>query len=513
LVTPSMTALLLCGSISSDFGSHPPTGYAAAIGRMTSFPRGGGDGRKRGPNSAAAAPLSLSREQTQTQASATNGVIVAAPSSSATKSTPTDGGGGASVPTIVFSLVKSIVGAGVLGLPAGVAAVGSTPLALVPAVALTAGIGFLSAYCFGLIGRVCSYTSAHSYREAWERSVGPSTGWIPALACSMVTLCSVLAYSMILADTVPSLVGAFTSYAVTRTQALIWVTLLALLPLCLMKSLKSLGPFSLIGIVGMVYTSLAMAFRFFAGSYASPGGEFAASLPAELAPSFGDGSGGSLIDLVTNPKIFLLVSMLSTAYMAHYNAPKFYWELRDNTPARYRAVVAVSFGIAIALFVSVASFGFATFGTNCAGLVLRNYSTRDGVMSLSRVAVASSITFSYPLAFGGVRDGLLDLVRVPKSRRTDALLDGLTVALLTVITAMAYFVKDLRKLLAFNGATWGNAVIYLLPTYMFVQCVGKMEQQQHGSGIELRKEVPRVIATGVIGLCLGIVGTVLAVQS
>ena len=80
---------------------------------------------------------------------------------------------GAPIPSLVFNLVKNIVGAGVLSLPAGVAAFGSAPSALFPAVALIAIIGVMSGYCFSLIGRVCEMTGASSYRDAWARSVGP----------------------------------------------------------------------------------------------------------------------------------------------------------------------------------------------------------------------------------------------------------------------------------------------------------------------------------------------------
>ena len=412
------------------------------------------------------------------------------------------------MPNMIFNLVKSIVGAGVLGLPAGVAAFGSTNLALVPSIALITIIGVLSGYCFSLIGRICAYTSSVSYRQAWERSVSAKSSFIPALACFMVTSCSVLAYSMILSDTIPSLLSAFTPYdSVTRTQALLGVTSVALLPLCLMKSLKALGPFSLVGIIGMIYTSAAMALRYFDGSYRE-GGKFFATLPEHLLPKFAERGSTKIADLLLNPKIFILISMLSTAYMAHYNASKFYWELENNTLKRYQTVVGTSFGISLLLFVVVASFGFATFGTNCAGLVLQNYSTNDPLMSLSRVAVALSILFSYPLAFVGVREGLLDLIQVPQSKRSNRLLNAVTLVLLSIITGMAYVLKDLRKLLAFNGATWGNAVIYLLPTYMFVSCVkNKLPKRQ-----ELQAEVPLVIATGVIGLCMGIIGTVLAIK-
>jgi hypothetical protein len=64
----------------------------------------------------------------------------------------------------------------------------------------------------------------------------------------------------------------------------------------------------------------------------------------------------------------------------------------------------------------------------------------------------------------------------------------------------------LRKVLAFGGATWGNAVIYLIPTFMFVQCAKK----KLVPGLEA--EVPWVIITGVLGLTMGIIGTYRAIQ-
>ena len=78
------------------------------------------------------------------------------------------GGGTASIPNEIFNLVKGIVGVGVLSLPAGIAAFGDAPSAAIPAVGLVAAIGTISAYGFPLIGRVCSYTGARSYREVCD---------------------------------------------------------------------------------------------------------------------------------------------------------------------------------------------------------------------------------------------------------------------------------------------------------------------------------------------------------
>ena len=74
-------------------------------------------------------------------------------------------GGSASMTASIVNLVKSIVGAGVLSLPAGIASFGNAPSALIPACFLIAFIGGLSGYGFSLIGRVCHYTGSTSYRE------------------------------------------------------------------------------------------------------------------------------------------------------------------------------------------------------------------------------------------------------------------------------------------------------------------------------------------------------------
>lgn len=105
--------------------------------------------------------------------------------SSSTSSTST-GGGTATIQNEIFNLVKSIVGAGVLSLPAGIAAFGNAPSAVLPAVALICIIGGFSAYGFSLIGRVCNFTGGQSYRGAWSGSVGDETSWIPGefILCS-----------------------------------------------------------------------------------------------------------------------------------------------------------------------------------------------------------------------------------------------------------------------------------------------------------------------------------------
>lgn len=403
-------------------------------------------------------------------------------------------GGTATIPNEVFNLVKSIVGAGVLSLPAGVVAFGNAPSAMIPAVILIALMGVISAYTFALIARVSKSTNTMSYADAWDVSVGKSTSWIIAFSCFIDCWFGNLSYSMILADTIKNLLASIGIVA-TRTQSLMGVTGIVLLPLCLMKNLSSLAPFSLIGIIGMLYTTLIMGVRYFGGAYA-PGGKFLAT--ASMAPVFGNAGAAAAV----SAKTLILTSMLSNAYIAHFNAPKYLAELKNNTMGRFTQVIAWSFGSSVALYSIITALGFLTFGASSNGLILNNYSTQDVLMSFSRFAVGLSVTGSYPLLFDGARDGLLDLFKVPKEKRTNSLFNKVTLGILAVTTMAAAKLTDLGLVASVGGATFGTALVFIYPTIMFL----KSQKGQNSRETTLAK----IIA--VLGVIMGALGTKLALE-
>ncbi|KAL9188568.1 hypothetical protein ACHAXT_006946 [Thalassiosira profunda] len=409
-----------------------------------------------------------------------------------------EGGGTATMTSHMFNLIKATVGVGVLSLPAGIAAFGDNPSAVLPAAALIASIGAIAAYNFSLLGRLCAMTGATSYRGAWEKSVGESTAWIPGSSCVIKTFFAVLAYSMVLGDTFSALFETV-GMSVSREKALIGLTLVVLLPLCLLKDLSSLAPFSLAGMAAMLYTVVAMAIRYFDGSYAKEGG-FAMDVAESLRPAIGT-KGASA---VFSSNAFILICMLSTAYMAHFNAPKFYLELKDNTIARWNTVVSTSFAISILFFIGIAAFGFATFGGASNGFILNNYSTKDSLASFSRVAVAFALVFTYPLAFTGCRDGLLEMMKVPKEERTDAKLNNLTYIVLGLVTAVALKITDLSFIMSFGGATLGNALIYVYPALMFRSAVKNMGEDATAAQ---KMEVYLALTFAAVGIGMGCVGT------
>lgn len=419
-------------------------------------------------------------------------------------------GGSSTIPDSVSNLVKSIVGVGILGIPAGISAFGDAPDALVPALVTIGFMGLISAYSFGLIGKVCSRTGASSYGEAWEKSVGKRTAWIPSLSCTIDCFGGNISFSMVLADTFKRLFEATTGATISRTNALLLVTVFVLLPLCLLRNLSSLAPFSLVGILGTIYTAVAMGIRYFDGSYQVPGGVFLADIPTEFQPKKGIRGARSFFD----PRAFILISMLSKSFSSHFVAPQFHAALLNNTPKRFSTVVLLAFGISMSLTFAVTSFGYLTFGGSSSGLILNNYSSQDKLIGLSYAAAGLSILFSYPLCFAGGRDGLIDFVGVSAVRRTDAFRCLVTVLALAFITAVAAVATDLSTSLALRGATLGNALVYIYPALMFRAVVKKKNRNESSDLAEIKewRDVQLATACGILGVAAGILGTKMALD-
>lgn len=193
--------------------------------------------------------------------------------------------------------------------------------------------------------------------------------------------------------------------------------------------------------------------------------------------------------------------------VAHFIAPKVYQELENNTLPRYYGVVSASFGISITLFCFITAVGFLTFGGNSAGLILNNYAANDVWMSLSKVAVAVSLVFSYPLVFTGCRDGLLDLLGVsPEKKSQNNVLNTTTLVLLAVVTSLAAVLKDVSLVLAVAGATLGNALTYVYPALMYNSIVRKQKKEGESVGLMVAN------ASAVLGIVMGVIGTKLALE-
>jgi amino acid permease len=374
-------------------------------------------------------------------------------------------GGEATVASSTFNLAKSIIGAGVLSLPSGIAFFADQPAAVIPASIICAVMGLVAAYTFSLIGRACEQHNATSFQDVWAKSVNPKTAWIISTATTAKCALGALSYSIIIGDTFTALANTFGLPAVIaqRSNVILLITSLVLLPLCSLKSLNALSPFSLLGLSGTVYTAWFMAVRYFDKSYAV-GGTFFSTIAKNLQPSFNTRPGG----VALNHLSLVLISMLSTSFISHYNAPRFYSELKDAGVQRFNRVTVLSFLASILTYIFIMSIGYLTFGGASSGFILNNYSGSDVLASIARLCVGLTLLTGYPFAISGLREGVLDMQGITDASERAKRIPQLTTLLIAVITGLALVFTDVAFVSSFGGAALGTFLMFIVPAIMHI---------------------------------------------
>jgi low temperature requirement protein LtrA len=101
----------------------------------------------------------------------------------------------------------------------------------------------------------------------------------------------------------------------------------------------------------------------------------------------------------------------------------------------------------------------------------------------------------------------MDLAQVPLEQRSSGVMNLVTVTLLSVITFMACQLTDVSFVLAFGGATLGNALTYVYPALMYRAVV----RQQKRTGEEFGVKV--AMGSAGLGIVMGMVGAAMALKS
>lgn len=325
-----------------------------------------------------------------------------------------------------------------------------------------------------------------------------------------------------MADTFKSLFETI-GWHLSRSVSLWLVTLTALLPLCLLKNLKVLAPFSILGTIVFFLVAIVMGIRYMDGTYDAETGYFVDDLDDSLKPSFGNvGFRGAF-----TPNVLVLICMLFEAFVAHYNAPRFYTELKNHTIPRFRTVVVYSFGVSSIIFVVITAFGFMTFGANSNGYILNNYSTRDSLATFCRISIAVAIICTYPIVFMGYRDGIVELLNLPPEKQTSNNLNVITVVLLIIVTLIAMSVTDLGLINAIGGGTLATAIVFVFPTLMYRQAVkrkpfaeeqwddeeGDEEDEEELPTPSQKREVVFSTTLMCMGVAMGAIGVWMAIAN
>ena len=360
-----------------------------------------------------------------------------------------------------------------------------------------------------MIGRLSNMQGSDETKSiggAWEEVVGANSSWIVSLSCFLTPLGAALTYSIILGDMLSALAqsAGLSGLLIKRQTSILGITAAVLYPLCHLKSLAALAPVSIVGVIGMMFTSLFMVVRSIPGGpyCAASGGSFLSTLAPALQPSF-----GLIGNNAYSASILILVSMAATSFLAHFSAQSFYDGLKDKSIKRFGILTGLGFGIASLLNIVSMASGFCTFGGNCQGMILNNYSAKDIGATLCRMIVTISLIGSYPIFVGAVKSSFYELFMKGKEV-SDGLNKKVTNVILGSLTGAALVLKDAGVMVSLTGALLGSAIIYSFPSFVYLKLTKKLIDQgklKKTFGVSLE----RIFNTGLIGLggVLGVLGT------
>uniref|UniRef100_A0A5B7AC19 Putative sodium-coupled neutral amino acid transporter 6 n=1 Tax=Davidia involucrata TaxID=16924 RepID=A0A5B7AC19_DAVIN len=369
---------------------------------------------------------------------------------------------GASFTGAVFNLSTTIVGAGIMALPATMKELG-----LGLGIAMIIFMAFLAEASIEMLLRFSRAGKTVSYAGVMGDAFG-KYGRILLQVCVLVNNIGVLiVYMIILGDVLSGTTSSGIHHAGVlegwfgehwwngRTFVLLVTTLAVFAPLACLKRIDSLRFTSALSValafVFLVITVGITSIKLINGSISMP----------RLLPD--------VTDLASFWKLFTVVPILVTAYICHYNVHSIDNELEDTT--QIKAVVRTSLALCSTVYVMTSLFGFLLFGDATLDDVLANFDADLGIPfgyvlnDAVRVSYAAHLMLVFPIVFYPLRlnlDGLL----FPSARplTSDNLRFGLISAgLIALIFLGANFIPSIWDAFQFTGATAAVCIGFIFP--------------------------------------------------
>lgn len=390
----------------------------------------------------------------------------------------------------VFNLSTTIIGAGIMALPAAMRVLG-LGVGLVAVVI----VAVLSEASIEMLLRFSRVEKADSYGGVMGFAFG-RVGKILVQICVMINNIGILiVYTIIIGDVLsgssssgmhhPGLMEQWFGehWWNGRTIVMLLTTLFVFSPLACFKRIDSLKYTSALSIalaaIFLAITAGIAIFKLIAGEIAMP----------RLIPS--------VTDITSVWQLFTVVPILVTAYICHYNVHTIDNELEDSS--MIQPIVRTSMALCSTVYIITSFFGFLLFGDSTLDDILSNFDTDLGIPYGSalndtvRVSYALHLMLVFPVIFFPLRvnlDSLLFPSAVPLAfdNRRFALM---TLGLISVNFLGANFIPSIWDAFQFTGATAAVCLGFIFPAAIAIK-------DPHG--IATTKD--KVLASFMIGLAV-----------
>lgn len=365
---------------------------------------------------------------------------------------------GSGISGAVFNLATSIIGAGIMALPAAmkVLGVGFGFFAIIL-------MGFLSEISIELLVRYTVLCKSMSYGEVVQAALGTPIRILSEVCIIINNLGVLVVYLIIIGDVMSGSaqhIGVFDQLFGHgewdhRKLMILIVLVLFLAPLCALEKIDSLSLSSAasvaLAVVFVVVSCIVAFIKFLQGTLPKP----------RMGPDLS--SNAAILDLL------VVVPIMTNAYVCHFNVQPIYNELSGRSPQKMNKVGRITTVLCVVVYAATAISGYLLFGDETESDVLTNFDKNLGAhfsMVLNyivRIGYVLHLILVFPVVHFSLRQ-TVDALFFTKSVLDDkrkAL--PLTALLLMVIYVGSTMIPNIWVAFKFTGATTGLSLGFIFP--------------------------------------------------
>ncbi|XP_015074470.1 amino acid transporter AVT6C-like [Solanum pennellii] len=359
----------------------------------------------------------------------------------------------------VFNVSTSIIGAGIMSVPATLKVLG-----VIPAFVLIILVAFLVDISVDFMLRFTYRGESKTYAALMNESFG-KIGSVAVQICIMITnLGCLIMYLIIIGDVLSGQgehLGVLQEWFGihrwnSRNFAILFIVLFVMLPLVLYRRIESLWLSSalavLLAIVFVVICSVMAITAILKGQTVTP----------RMLPKMDDET--SFLNL------FTAVPVIVTAFTFHFNVHPIATEL--GNPAAMSSAVKISLVLCAAIYFSIGIFGYLLFGDTIMPDILVNFDKSSGTSAISsmlndvvRLSYAFHLMLVFPLLNFSLRANLDELVfpKMPFLATDTKRFVCLSLVLLAFSYLAAIFIPSIWYIFQFTGTTTGVCIAFIFP--------------------------------------------------
>ncbi|KAL7107494.1 hypothetical protein ACP275_06G058200 [Erythranthe tilingii] len=360
----------------------------------------------------------------------------------------------ASVAGAVFNVSTSIIGAGIMSIPATLKVLGVVPaflMIVLIAIVVDVSVEFLLRFTYSGESR----TYAALMRESFGR-----LGSVAVQICVMITNLGCLIMYLIIIG--PDHLGVLQEWFGAhwwnlRAVALVFVIVFVMLPLVLFRRVESLWLSSAVSVfLAIVFVGICSVMAITAlvkGETRTP----------RIVPQLDDG--------VSFFNLFTAIPVIVTAFTFHFNVHAIGVEL--GKPEEMITAVKISLVLCAGIYFAIGIFGYLLFGESTMDDILVNFdqsTSSSGISSLLndivRLSYALHLMLVFPLLNFSLRtniDEFLFANKKPILASNNKRFVVLTLALLVLAYVLAIVIPSIWYLFQFMGSTSAVCLAFIFP--------------------------------------------------